>query len=143
MGFEPPRTVLKLVFEAPELEGLEVRMYVPSLGEFERLTGMAGELAEVVAEGDLTSEQAKEVMSLYDTVAEYMKSWNVTRNGEPVPTTMEGFRTQEVGFLNTIVTSWLGAVGDVDAPLASGSPSLPTPDLSSIPMEPLATSLAS
>lgn len=143
MGFEPPRTVLKLQFEAPELNGLEVGMYVPSLGEFERLTGMAGELGPIADQGELTDEQAREVVSLYATLSEYMKSWNVTRGGVPVPTTMAGLRTQELTFLNTILKSWLTAVGDVDAPLASGSSSSPTPDLSSIPMEPLAGSLAS
>ena len=143
MGFEPPRTVLKLLFEAPELDGLEVRMHVPSLGEFERLTGMAGDLTEAAADGDLTEEQSKEAVSLYGTLAEYMRSWNVTRDQAPVPTTLDGLRTQELTFLNTILKSWLTAVGDVDAPLATGSPSTPLPDLSSIPMEPLPESLAS
>ena len=31
MGFEPPRTVLKLQFQAHELEGADIGMYVPSL----------------------------------------------------------------------------------------------------------------
>lgn len=143
MGFEPPRTVLKLDFEAPHLAGLEVSMYVPPLGEFERLTGMAAEFSGVTVESDISADQAREAMSLYETLAEYMKSWNVTRNKKPVPATIEGFRTQEISFLNTIMRSWMKAVGEVDAPLSSGSPSSPLPDLSSIPMAPLPASLAS
>lgn len=143
MGFEPPRTVLRLQFDAPELDGLQVRMYVPSLGEFKRITALAGELASAAAGGELTSVQGEEVVSLYDTLAEYMKDWNVTRGGTPVPTTVKGLETQELSFLNTIFKAWLGAVGDVDAPLAPSSQSTPPPDLSSIPMEPLAESLAS
>lgn len=143
MGFEPSRTVLQLVFEAPSLDGLEVSMYVPSLGEFERLTAMSGELSDAAANGSLSAGQAKEAVSLYETLAEYMKSWNVTRDGEPVSTTIDGLRTQEVLFLNTIMGAWMKAVGEVDAPLGSGSPSSPPPDLSSMPMEPLAASPAS
>ena len=143
MGFEPPRTVLKLQFEAPHLAGLEVAMYVPPLGEFERLTGMAAQFDGVTAESGISAEQAREALSLYETLAEYMKSWNVTHNKKPVAATIAGFRTQEITLLNAIMGAWLKAAGEVDAPLVTDSPSSPLPDLSSIPMGRLPASLAS
>lgn len=143
MGFEVPRTVLDLAFQDPALNGLEVKMYVPSLGEARHLTTVARSInSALAAEGNLSQEQEQQVLSMYEAVAGHMKSWNATRGGVPVPTTMEGLETQETTFLNKIFQAWLAASNGVDAPLEGASPSTPLPDLASVLMEPIPESLA-
>ncbi len=143
MGFEAPRTVLDLAFEDPALNGLEVKMYVPPLGEARRLTVVARSInASTSAGQDLSQKQEEQALSMYEALAAHMKSWNVTRGGVPVPTDMEGLDTQETTFLNKIFVAWLAASGDVEAPLEPASPSTPLPDLASVLMEPIPESLA-
>jgi hypothetical protein len=151
MGFTPKRTVYRLVFEDPDLapgdgsEGLQVRMYAPPLGEVERLDALMRRLMALATAGEEPSAQdVADGLSLYETLAEYMKDWNVQdESGTPVPATADGFRTQETGLLNQVMRAWMAATTEVDAPLGSGSPATPPPDLSSMPMEPMAASLAS
>lgn len=142
-GFEPPRTVLNLAFEAADLAGLAVRMYVPPLGELTRLVELAAGLAPALAAGQATLDQGREALGVYDILTKYIKDWNVTVDGAPVPATPEGLAGLEVGFLNRIVQAWQSAIGEVPAPLAPSSPSTPPPDLSSIPMAPLPASPSS
>ena len=124
MGYEARRT-FKLVF--PDLEGLEVRAKSVPMDVYLKLNSMHGSGLETT-----------EVM--LQRFQECLVDWNVTDDGEPVPTTLEGVKSVEPELIMAIVDAWMDAINGVSAPLAKpssdGEPSLEA----SIPMESLTQS---
>lgn len=128
MGFEPEQTHYKLIFEDPKLQGLEVTAAGLSIGEFEELTGLGDSIGiKNIDPENLTSEDTGKItgglMKMMGMFAEALVAWNVTRRGKPVPATLAGVKSQELGFVLRIIMTWMSAMTDVDVPLPAGSSS--------------------
>jgi hypothetical protein len=134
VGYQPKRTVYRLQFEDPEMEGLEVRARSVSTGQLLMISALQGK-------AELTEE---EIDTLIGAFAKALVSWNVEEeDGTPVPATAEGVKSQEIGFVQAIVWAWVDALTGVAAPLGPSSPGgEPFPEVS-IPMEALSPSQAS
>jgi hypothetical protein len=144
VGFTPEKTIYKLVFDDPRLNGLEVRARKANMGDI-LYFGRAEEIAQEMAGGQLSDvEAAEKLREMYERFANIVVDWNVEDDdGEPVPISVDGFLSQEQDFLNMIIAAWMRAGTAVPVPLAQpssdGDPSL----VASIPMETLSPSLAS
>lgn len=130
-GFRPGRKVYRLVFEdGHPLAGLVVRARSASTAQFLEIT----DLADAAAFG---TEQIKQMMRQF---AEVLLSWNLEdEDGEPVPATFEGLRSQEFELVNTVIMKWMDAVAGVSPPLdqpASGGPLSPVVSLPMAPLSP-------
>lgn len=107
MGFK--RLTYKLVFpEESRWAGLEVRMRGLTIGELNKISQLQG------ANG-LTA--VDEVM---DILQDGMISWNL-ENEDDSPVSINDMRDEDSAMLLAIVNAWTEVVGDVPAPLPSGS----------------------
>lgn len=136
MGYTRPVTVYRLEFEARD--GLEVRVASVSI---DRLMGLQKQAAELKQERTTSFDEARE---LFETFAESLRSWNLEEDdGTPVPATLAGVLSLELGFASELLLVWFEAIAGVPAPLdkrsTGGSPS----EVPSIPMEALSPSLLS
>ena len=116
MGFRrEPKTFL-LVFDDPELAGLEVRARSLSIGELE--------------DDDL---------QVYESFAAALVSWNLEdEDGNSLPATLETVRSYpDVGFMNALAGAWIKAVTGVDDDLGKDLPAGRRSLEESLPMEPL------
>ena len=122
MGFKHQAKVYRLVFDDPELEGLEVRARSLSIAE--------------------ARDDDRKVL---DSFADALVSWNLEdENGQPLPATLETLETYpDVDFMNLIMDTWMTAVAGVDEELGKDSSSGEQSPEASLPMEPLSPSLAS
>lgn len=134
MGFEV-ETVAKLVFPDGAYEGAEV---------FARCSLSIGEYLDFLAVRDAPADEVRPwIEALYGAFARYLVSWNLTKNGEPVPCTVEGLLSIDRELVRAIIRTWQDTAVDVTGPL--GRPSSggrPSAELS-MPMEPLSESQAS
>ena len=125
-GFRKKKTLYKLVFEDPDLDGLEVvgkGVSVDQLLELQRLQQTA----------DTNAEDAEKVMR---KLANAIDSWNLEDDdGAPVPCTFDGLKTQEMSFVLAIFSAWRQAVASVPNPSPNGSNDGGTSLEQSIPME--------
>lgn len=129
MGWERKDKTLRLVFEDPEYEGLEVVTRRVPLETFLRLARLQD------------SSGIDEVAGLINDFAEAaLVSWNLEQNGEPIPVTAEAFRSQDFEFAMVIIRAWLNAVAAVPVPLDKPSQNGESPAELSIPMVPLSGS---
>ena len=143
MGFVRNR-VYKLVFEAEEMEGLEVRAKSVPLGQVLKLTKLAGQdLRKLDQETQV--ETIDEMLRMF---AAALVSWNVedeqadgTRT--PVPADFEGLKSQDFDFVMEIVLAWMDALMGVSGPLEKRSPSGDRSLEASLPMEMSSESLPS
>ena len=122
MGFRrEPKTFL-LVFDDPDLAGLEVRARSLSIGELE--------------DDDL---------QVYESFAAALVSWNLEdEDGNSLPATLETVRSYpDVGFMNALASAWIKAVTGVDDDLGKDSDSGRRYLEESLTMEPLSESLPS
>lgn len=119
MGFKLEPRVYKLVFDDPELGGLEVRAASVSIGEFMEITG----LDETTVLGGVTLPDGMPVrVGLLTRFAGVLSDWNLTGpKDEPLPATLETLKTQDVYLVRSIVKAWLEAVSGVTPPLPSAS----------------------
>lgn len=123
MGYQRP--VLKLKFDDPEMTGFEMVVKRPGFGRLEQ-----------VIDKDRDLDIQIEVLS------ECIISWNLEDDkGNPVPTTLEGLKSQDQPFLLAIVTAWLKQAITVSDDLGKDSPSGDALPEVPIPMEPLSGSL--
>jgi hypothetical protein len=82
---------------------------------------------------------------MLELLAGALVSWNAEDpdTGMPIPSTMEGIRSQDLDFNLKIINAWTDAIGGVSAPLpetsTAGEPSVEA----SIPMDVLSASLVS
>jgi hypothetical protein len=89
----------------------------------------------------LTPEDLALVSDFFGGFAKYLVEWNLENDDDtPVPATVEGLQSQDLGFVMRIVQAWLEGVQAAAPPLpqpsSSGRPSLE----GSLPMEPLSSS---
>ena len=125
MGYRRESRTIRLVFDDPEMEGLEVLTRSVPLGTFMRMVDVAG-----LSGAKATPESMAEVNALFADFAEHaLISWNIeVGDGTPVPPTLDGMKTQETTFMLDVVMTWLGAVGAATGPLVSSSSSGSTSD---------------
>lgn len=138
MGFKVKRKTYRLIFKDTELDGLEVLAHSLNTGQFLELETAKAERAE----GGKAAEGATQRM--LGLLAGALVSWNAEdEDGQPIPTTMEGIKSQDLDFNMKIIEAWTDAIGGVKAPLqqtsADGRPSVEA----SIPMDVPSESLAS
>lgn len=140
MGFVREKTIYKLVFQTPELDGLEVRATGGSLGDYLVISELA-DLAEVLHTAT-KQEAAKRIGEVVAHFAETLVDWNLEdEDGTPVPATAEGLRRQDPELIIAIVRAWMDAVAGISRPL--GQPSPDGEQVAEIPMQTLSPSLAS
>lgn len=126
------RRTLKLVFEAPEFEGLEVRIRPMTLAQ----------LLDVGRLDKGNGTNAESIDRYTPFIADALLSWNVEEDdGTPVPATVDGLRSLDLDTLLALVRAWTDATVGVAPPL---EPSSNGGELSlevSLPMEVLSPSL--
>jgi predicted RNase H-like HicB family nuclease len=110
MGYEVEEKAFRLKFE--ERPGLEVTAGSLELGDFLKVTQLAGATAE---------EAAKNAEELFQMFADAIIDWNLTKKGRPIPQTMEGIKTLYFDFALEMVMAWVQAMGGVDSPLKKDS----------------------
>jgi len=137
-GYVYPVKTFVLIFADPDMDGLKVEVSsVPSgvLLELDRLTDPQN------WQGLTRAEQKPRISELYTLLAGAVQSWNLTdRDGEPVPTTVEGMWTQEWDLMRAIIWAWYHALIEVPAPLPRPSGDGGQSVEASIPMEVLSPS---
>lgn len=113
MAFQRKRKVYKLDFEETEYEGLEVRVGGLTTGEYLDLIALSGP----------TEEGDGEAESMLRMFAEHLVSWNLTdEEGQPVPTTFDGLRTNDFSMNSFMINAWTDAMTSV--PVSTGKKSL-------------------
>ena len=128
MGFEAPETLFKLIFEDPDMAGLEVTVREPSIDDLLSISGMDGDAKK------MTPEQLR---GMFKAFADLLDSWNLERKGVPVPATYEGVVAQSPAFIMKIIAALDQTVARADPTSRPASPTGGTSSLeSSIPMTP-------
>jgi hypothetical protein len=142
VGYKVRNKVLKLVFEDPEMDGLEVRARSLPLGVF--MDRFAKVPTNVTDPRKLTAEERASSWDVISVFADVLVSWNLEdEHDQPIPATLAGLKTLELDFAMQILHAYMDAVGGVDAPLAGSSTAGETSVAGSIPMVPLSESRAS
>ena len=143
--YQPKRKLYQLRFE--DHPGFEVTMAGLSIDGFMALSRQAASMQGLdmaKLKGPELDAAMDQVDGLFTRFAGSLKSWNLDGDdGQPVPVTMGGVRTQDLDFILEIITAWMDAIASVDIPLpqpANGSGTFPE---GSLPMEPLSPSLPS
>ena len=121
MGYRRQRKVYKLVFADPDMDGLVVRVRSVSVGTFFALA---------------KADQQDAIEGLLDVFADALVDWNLEDDeGEPVPASLDGVRSQDVDFLMPIMRAWVDAIRQVPGPLGNGSSGGGRSLEASLPME--------
>lgn len=127
MGYKRER-VYRLVFDDPELNGLEVKTRSMPIKRF--LDLMA--LAETQTEKS-SKESFEESIQL---LAEVLISWNLEdSDGRPVEATLDGLYTLDFELVAQLLQAWQQSIATVTAPLAQKSSDGERSLEDSIPME--------
>lgn len=129
MAFKRKRKVYKLDFTETEYDGLEVKVRGLTTGEYLELIS----LSAPGTEGD-----SKETDGMLRLFASHLMSWNlVDDDDEPVPSTFEGIKTNDLTMNMAIVNAWTDAM--VEVPASTEKKSLTGTDslVESIPTETL------
>lgn len=126
--------------EGHQLHGLEVVTKGLSVEATFELASLAAGLGADVDTGEKVATANK----LFAGFAARLVSWNLEDDDTPVPATLAGVQDQDMGFMISLITTWMDAVSSVDIPLAGGSESGPpqAPE-ASLPTESLSPSLQS
>lgn len=130
MGFRGGRKTIRMDFEDPEFDGLEVAIRSMSMEQFLEFTTLAEE-----ASSDLGA--AEELIRRFSAA---LVEWNLEEPNEdgewrPVPPTADGLRRQDFSFVLFLANEWLSAVTNIGAGLGKGSTSGGSSLEGSIPME--------
>lgn len=130
MAFEDEPRTYELTFK--DFPGLQVAALEPSLGEMLAL--------QELAEKSRSTEGMRKLMQAF---AKHLKSWNVTKGGEPVPADLDGLLGRSAGFIQAVTDGFIQAVVGVPdslgKALGGGVPSSLQASLTeaSIPMTPM------
>lgn len=143
MGFRRPVKLHKLAFDAADgdLDGLEVVMGSLTVGQLMDMTRAA----------DHADRSAEDMEKFFTDFAAALISWNLEDDTldadgvslQPVPATLEGVRSCDLGFIVAVAKAWMEAVAGVPGPLPAPSSGGPPSLEGSLPMEPLPPSPAS
>lgn len=127
MGYKPKRTLYRLTFEDPDLEGLEVVTRGVSVGGLKKFAEMYETVQALGLDGGaddqaLKPEHIKLLDEFFGSFAKVLVSWNVEDDdGQPVPTTTEGLLSQELEFVMQVIESWMTGMVQAPPPLPGGS----------------------
>jgi hypothetical protein len=130
MGFR--RKQIHLKDFTGELEGLEVVMRRMPMDDFLVLGQMDLDRDSV----GITDQDVKTIQGIREMLASVLVSWNL-EDDEPVPATLEGMRTLDMGMMTAIQEAYITAIAGVPTPLSQDSNSGDTSLVESIPMEAL------
>lgn len=123
MGFKPKRTLYRLTFEDPDLEGLEV---VTRRVSVEGLIGFI-DFYEAVKGTDpekFTPEDARALTALFERFVKVVASWNIEDDDDqPVPVSVEGLQSLELEFVMALIESWITGMAQAPPPLPGNSAS--------------------
>jgi hypothetical protein len=161
-GYKRNRKIYNLVFNDPDMNGLEVKTRSTSLGGFLKIVELAMKMQldgtselDVGAVEDLFGRFSRVIISwnLEDDARECRdcsagwfdldevacpkcghEDWSVVEDA-PVPVTKKALLDQDLDFVMAIVNAWTSAVGDVGDDLKKGSTSGGKFPEVSIPME--------
>lgn len=125
-GFKPKRTLYRLDFDGTDLEGLEVDARGSSLEEVLTLMENADELGDLkeLDENADAKEIAAKMRELVAPFGRKLVHWNLlTDDDEPVPASVDGLLTQELGFVIRLITAYSAAMQQAPPPLPGGSAS--------------------
>lgn len=135
MGYKRTAKVYNLVFADPDMEGLEVKARSMPLGDLMAMADTIDNIEKATI-GDVDGMLAK--------FAEVLVSWNLEDDDDtPVPTTLDGLKSQDQEFVFAVVLAYVNAVTGVSAPLPQTSPGGEPSLAASIPMDVSSPSLAS
>lgn len=114
MGFKVKHPILRLTFDKPELEGLEVRARSIGLGAYLSLARMA----ELSDKETLDAEDMAQLGGPFKILAQALVSWNLEEeDGTPIPATFEGIMSQDMGIMFDVLSGWMDAIASVSIPL--------------------------
>lgn len=127
MAFQRKRKVYHLDFGGTEYDGLEVKVHGLTTGEYLELVSLTGS----------TGEKSSETEQLLRLFAKHLVSWNLQEEGEPVPSSFDGVKANDLAMNMRIIDAWTDAMVNVSAATEkkslAGDPSL----VASIPTETL------
>lgn len=134
-GYRKKATIFKLIFDDPELNGLEVKCKSVSMGKLM-------EFVKLMEKKETnTLDEFEEICKMFSKV---LVNWNLEdENGNSVPASYEGLMDQEPDFSMMLVLTWIDVMTNVSGPLVGNSLSGNKSLEASIPMEPLLESQAS
>lgn len=112
MGFEAPATVYQLDFADTEYAGLEVAVRATTIDQFLHVQDLLD-----------GSDTPKGMRQVFGAFAELLVSWNVTKDGTPVPMTLDGLLGLEEPFVTAIILAWQRRILQAPPPLPATSPS--------------------
>ena len=111
MGFEVPRRTIRLVFDDEEMAGAEVVCRSTSVQVYLDLLRVQSAASLDEIEGF--------VRRFGDEIIE---SWNLTRDGEPLPADGATLTTLEPATFRLMFQAWVQGMSGVSGPLAAPSP---------------------
>lgn len=143
--FKPKRTLYRLHFEDPDLEGFECVMKGLSFDGIDQLMGAVGELQSLQGNTtDLKPEQIDALRKFFKWIAAGLQSWNLDDDDDqPVPATYEGVAAQELPLLMVIAQGWTQAMTSAPPPLPGASPNGAAPPEESLNLASSSSSLPS
>lgn len=129
MGFRPEPTIYNIAFEGTPLDGLHVRASACTVGEYEKMLRLIvdapgpDESEEEKAKRRLTPEILDNNDWIVQLFANHLVSWDLEDyiDGTPIPTTLEGIRSQERGLIAQIMQAWQIAIVAVPKALNENS----------------------
>lgn len=129
MGFKRKRKVYRLDFSDTEYEGLEVRVRGLTTGEYLDVVGLAA---------TSTDENSGETDAMLKLFARHLVAWNLEdEDGNPVPATYEGIKSNDLSMNLRIVNAWTDAIASVseDVEKKSLTGVIDSPTVVNIPTE--------
>lgn len=131
MGFEG-KSVIKLNFEDPSLEGLEIVTRKPTI-------------EQIMAVGQaVEADEKAQVRATAELFVESLIGWNLTNDDADVPHNVDAFLGQDGDLVSAILDVWEdAALGRLAAPLGQSSNDGGESVEASLPMAPLSESRAS
>lgn len=129
MGYQRKRKVYKLDFSDTGYDGLEVQVTGLTTGEY---------LDFVLLSSGATKEEGgnQETQQMLRMLSEHIVSWNLEdENGEPVPSTFEGLKSNDLDMNMFVVNAWIAAMSSVPEATEKKSLTGSTSLVESIPTE--------
>jgi hypothetical protein len=122
--FIPRRTLVRLTFESPDLEGLEVVAKRTTIEGLLTLAELSGELEALGEQVTDLAELRSRLEAVLAPFAKLLVEWNVTaEDRQPVPATLAGLLAQEPWFLSEVIAGYVRGLSQAPPPLPGSSAS--------------------